>query len=202
MAYQTMTNRSTGYVVLESDWDDITDNFDALNAYFRQELPIQSRIPPMSGIDAAALELVESSDAGTIKPVIYQLRFDDSTDEGAMWVFRMPRGYGSTLTLVGSYKMASANTSKNAVLVAQLAAVSDGDASHSAKAFDSANSLTEAVPDAADESDEFSITLTNADSVAANDWVCLVLYRDADNASDDAAGDFILTSLALHFTLA
>ena len=201
MAFSTMTNRATGYIVLESDWDDITDNFDVLNTdavYLFPDLgPGQV---PASGIVGAAFEIAESSDSGTAKPLIEQLLFDDTTDEGRIWSFRMPRQYGGNPVLVGSYKMAGANVSKTVGLVAQLAAVSDGDAAHSAKAYAAANASTEAVPDDADTSDEFSITLTNDDSVTANDWVSLILYRDVD-ASDDASGDFQLTSLSLNFTL-
>lgn len=157
-------------------------------------LPIEASIPPMSGINAAALELVESSSGATAKPVFYQLRFDASTDEGRMWVFRLNNQVG-TPVLKFSYKMASANTSKNIVMVAQVAAISDGDTSVSAKAFASANSATVSVPDTADVQDEGSITLTNADSMASADWLCLLLYRDADNASDNAAGDAIVNAV-------
>jgi hypothetical protein len=202
MVYKTVTQRSNGFRVTETEWNELIDNFNALNVFFREQLPIAGGMAPLSGINAASLSLVESSGAGTAKPVIYQLAFDDTTDEGRMWVFRMPRGFGVTAKVKGSYKMASANTDKDVVLVAQLAAVSDGDTSHSAKVFDSANSSTERVPDAADTSDEFSITLTNDDSLAADDWVCVVLYRDADNGSDNASGDFQLTSLAVDFDLA
>ena len=200
MAYSTMTNRAAGYIVAESDWDDITNNFDALNSAFRIDLTLTASIVPLSGIDGASLELVESSGAGTAKPVLYGLRFDDSTDEGRMWVAKVPRLFGGNPTLKGSYKMTGANTSKSVGLVCQVAAVSDGD-THSTVEFDTANTLTESVPDTADESDEFEITLTNNDNMAADDWLCIILYRDVD-ASDDAVGDFILTSLALHYTLA
>lgn len=201
MAYSTPSTRSANYIVSNSNWNELVDNFLALNSFFRQELPIAGGIAPLSGLDAAALSLVESSGAGTVKPVIYQLNFDAATDEGRIWMFRMPRGFGVTAKLVGSYKMASANTSDAVVLAAQLAGISDGD-THSTKAFDTENSLTKTVPDNADESDEFSITLTNFDSIVADDWVCIAFRRDADNGSDNAAGDFILTTLAIDFDLA
>lgn len=201
MVYSTPDQRANGFLVTQTEWNELVDNFNALNSFFRQNLPILGRQAPQTG-SVAALSVPESSGAGTWKPLIPTLAFDDTTDEGAMWGFRMPRGFGVTATLVGSYKMASANTAKDVILVAELAGVSDGDSSHSAKVFDSANSLTERVPDTADESDEFSITLTNFDSIVADDWIGLVLYRDADNGSDNAAGDFQLTSLAVNFDLA
>lgn len=201
MAYATMTNRATGYTVVEADWDILTNNFDALNTNNMVNLSIAAGIAPASGVTAAALELLESTGAGTAKPVLYRLLFDAATDEGRMWVFRVPKNYASTPKLVGSYHMASANTTDDVVLVAQVACVSDGDASHTAKVFAAANSLTQTVPDNAGTSDEFSITLTNADSMAANDWVCIILYRDANAAGDTAAGDLCLTSLALTYSL-
>lgn len=201
MAYSTPPTQSANHTVTSTEWNELVNNFLALNSFFRQELPIAGGIAPLSGLNAAALSLVESSGAGTVKPVIYQLSFDDTTDEGRIWIFRMPRGFGVTATLVGSYKMAGANTDDEVVLAAQLAGISDGD-THSTKVFDTENSLTKTVPDSADESDEFSITLTNFDSIVADDWVCLAFRRDADNGSETAAGDFILTTLAVDFDLA
>lgn len=202
MAYITPSTQAAQHKILYTEWNELVNNFLALNSFFRQELPIAGGIAPLSGINAAALSLVESSGAGTAKPVIYQLSFDAATDEGRMWVFRMPRGFGVTAKLVGSYKMASANTSDDVKLKVQVSAVSDGDTSHSAKVFDSEVGITKTVPDAADISDEFSITLTSDDSVAADDWVCVILFRDANHVDDTAAGDFILTSLAVDFDLA
>lgn len=200
MAYSTPDQRSANYLVTAANWNELVDNFNALNSFFRQELPIAGGIAPLSGINAAALSLVESSGAGTAKPVIYQLSLDDTTDEGRMWVFRMPRGFGVTSTVKGSYYMAGANTDDDAVLVAQLAAVSSGDTSRTAKVFDSTNSTTERVPDAAGTEADFSITLTNDDSLTADDWVCIVLYLDASESTH--AGDLNLTTLAVDFDLA
>ena len=198
--YTPTDDRSTGNVITEAIFNELTTNFRVLNSIFRQELPIAGGIAPLSGIAAASLSLVESSGAGTAKPVIYMLSFDDSTDEGRMWTFRMPRGYGVTAKLVGSYKMAGANVDKDAVLICQVSGVSATDADQDAKVFDSTNSTTERVPALAETAGEFSITLTNFDSIAADDWVCLVLYLD--ESASNHAGDFQLTSLAVDFDLA
>jgi hypothetical protein len=152
-------------------------------------LPQQS-IPPMSSINAAALTLTESTSAGTYKPVFYRVAFDDTTDEGRMWLFRPPQTF-TTATLKILYYMSGANTSKNVGWVAYLSAISDTDTSFTANAFDSANTGTTVCPDAAGTVDEASITLTNGDSIAAGDWVCLLLRRNAAVASD-ATGDAIV----------
>lgn len=200
MAYSKMTNRAAGYTVTEGDWDDITDNFDALDAFFELQLPLASSIPPMSGVQAAALDLVESSGAGTAKPVMYRLLFDKTTDEGRMWIFRIPRNYGSTPVLTGSYHTTGANTSKKINVNCQVACISDGDASRTAKVFAATNALDVNVPDAAGTEDIFSLTIANADSMAAGDWCCLLLWNDASGGT--IGQDWALTSLSLTYSLA
>ena len=73
------------------------------------------------------------------------------------------------------YKMASA-TSNGVVIEGRLAAVSDPDATDvDAKAFAAANTAgTSTVPGTAGHMNEISLTLTNADSVAAGDFVVAV----------------------------
>ena len=204
MAFSTPDTHITGYVVTASDWNELVSNDLAINSFFRQNLwPDYEAHAPASGITAAGISVVESSDGGTIKALIPIIGFIGTADEGRMWTCRWPRGYGVTATLVGSYYMTGVNSDDEAVLKAQMAAVSDGDTSMTAKALDSVNTTTHTVPDAVGTADEFSITLTNADSVAANDWVCVVLWRDGDAGTDTAdVGDLALTSLAINFDLA
>lgn len=162
--------------------------------------PNSSGIAPASGLQAAAYSVVQSSGAGTVKPEYPILAFDASTDEGRIWNFMLPRGYGSTITIAGSFYMASA-TSGNVVLAAQLAMISDTDASVSAKVFATENSSTVAVPGAAGTAKVFSITMSNADSAAAQDYGMVAFRRDADNASDTATGDMNLLRADLFFSL-
>lgn len=165
-------------------------------------LPLGAAIlPDGSASNAApALQRVKSS-AGAPTPYFLQLAFDASTEEQCMWSFRMPADYASGLVLKAQYKMASA-TSGNVILEARVAAVSDGDAQDvDAKAFGSANtSATTAVPGTAGHLDEISITLANADSVAAGDYVIVYLNRDAANGSDTATGDLELVACSLQYT--
>ena len=98
------------------------------------------------------------------------------------------------------YYMAGANTTDDIVLACRIAAISDGDASVTAKVFDAVNTATVTVPDAAGTEDVASITLTNNDSMAAGDRIMLLLYRDADAGGDTAAGDCIITAVELQFT--
>jgi hypothetical protein len=198
MAFNAMTNRATGYTVVEADWDKITDNFDALNKGV-VNLYVQSSIPPLSGVQAAGLDLVESSGAGTAKPVIYRLLFDKDTDEGRQWIFRVPDDYGGTPAVKILYYSTGANTSKTCAFNVQVACVSDTDASMTAKVFDTTNAAVTTVPDAAGTADVASVTLTNASSMAAGDWCCLHLWRDV--SADDAANDIAVNVVAFTYTL-
>ena len=203
MAFETRSTHITGYVVTASDWNESVNNDNAINAFFSVALwPELTARAPASGTTAAGISVVESSDGGTNKPLIPIISYDADSDEGRQWTVRWPRGYGVSATLVGSYYMSSANVDDEVELEAYLCALSDGDASATAAAYDSANASTESVPDAAGTVDEFSITLTNADSVAAVDWVNILLLRNGDAGTDTADGDFNLKSLAVNFAFA
>lgn len=201
MAYATQSHVAFGDAWTASQHNVMIDNFSYLNTSFHVQLfPASSGIAPSSGLTAAAFSQVQSSGAGTKKPEWWILSFDAAAIEGRIWQGRIPRGYASTLTVSGQFYMASA-TSGNVVIAAQIAAVSDGDASTTAKVFASANSATVAVPGTAGTAKAFSITMTTADSVAAGDWFDLVIYRDATNGSDTATGDMNLTLADLYFSL-
>jgi hypothetical protein len=174
----------------------IRDNITAL-AQLGRELSLDLSIPPLSDITAAPIDVVESSGAAP-NPVWYRMPLDAAADEGRQWNFILDRKYGSTPVLKVHYYMAGANTSKTVAFNAQIAAISDGDASVTAKVFDAVNTVTVTCPDAAGTEDVASITLTNADSMAAGDRVILLLYRDV--SVDDAAGDCVVTGVELWFS--
>ena len=168
-------------------------------AQLGRDLSLELAIPPLSDITAAPIDVVESSGAAP-NPVWYRMPLDAAADEGRQWNFILDRKYGSTPVLKVHYYMAGANTTDDIVLVCRIAAVSDGDASVTAKVFDAVNSATVTVPDDAGTEDVASITLTNNDSMAASDRIMLLLYRDADAAGDTAAGDCVVTGVELWFS--
>lgn len=136
------------------------------------------------------------SDTTRQRPV---LLFDASTDENIQWTFIAPQGLTGTLTAVLTYIMASATTG-NVIMAVSVEAVTDGDTLDldAADSFDTANtSAATAVPGTAGHIDQLSITLTNADSIAAGDYVRVRVTRDADNASDTATGDLLLLAVEL-----
>lgn len=159
-------------------------------------------MPDGSASNAApALQRVKSS-ASAPTPYFLQLAFDASTEEQVCWTLRMPADYASAPVLKVQYKMASATTG-GVAFEARIAAVSDGDAQDvDAKAFAAANVGTATVPGTAGHLDEVSITMTNADSVAAGDFVVVYLNRDPAHASDTATGDAEVLAVALTYTTA
>lgn len=130
-----------------------------------------------------------------------RLLFDDTTDEIVHWTFRMPENYASAPVLKLQYSMASA-TANEVIVACQVMAVSDGDAAAiDSDSYDTVNTSSAiTVPGTAGYMDEISLTLTNADSAAAGDWVAIKFSRDANNAGDDATGDLELIAASLEFT--
>lgn len=131
------------------------------------------------------------------------LAFDASTDESCYWTGIAPQGFTGTPTLVITYMMASA-TSSAVGFQAQLEAVTDGDATDldAGTSFDTVNnSASTTVPGTAGYIDQISITMTNADSLAAADYFRLSINRDADGSAitDSATGDALVLAVELRY---
>lgn len=126
------------------------------------------------------------------------LAFDAATDENVYWVFVAPQGLTGAITVLVHYIMASA-TSGAVYWQGALEAITPGDAVDldATASFDTANSGNGNVPGTAGYEQAISITMTNADSIAAGDLVRLRLNRDADNASDTATGDAYVLAVEL-----
>jgi hypothetical protein len=171
-------------------------------------LPIGAATPPDNSTNnaAPAIQRVKSSDTASstnTPPYFLQAAFDASADESLMWAFYMPGDYASAPVLDVLYKMASA-TSGSVRFEGRIAAITDGDATDAdAKAFATTNSAGDTVPGTtAGKIGGFSITLTNADSLAAGDFVIVQLRRDADGTTgtDDATGDCEVVGVRLSYT--
>ena len=125
------------------------------------------------------------------------LAYDASTNESAQWSGIAPQGLTGALTAVITYMMASA-TSGDIDWDVSLEAVTDGDAVDldAGDSFDTVNSTDNTtVPGTAGYIDQVTVTLTNADSIAAGDYFRLRVTRDA--ASDTSTGDALLLSVEL-----
>lgn len=119
------------------------------------------------------------------------LAFDTTTSETCYWTFIAPQGLTGTITAVISYAMASATSGGVAFDVA-IEALSTGDATDTdaTTSFDTVNAGNDAsVPGTAGYMEQLSITLTNADSMAAADLVRISVARDVADAADTATGD-------------
>lgn len=151
-------------------------------------LPVQAAKLPTS--NPAALDASETN---------WRLLFDATTSESCVWQFRMPVNYASGLTAKLQYSMASA-TSGTVAWDVYVMAVSDGDAAdintESYATVNTSGGVT--VPGTAGYLDEISVTLTNADSVAAGDFTKIKVGRDV--ATDTATGDAELVCLSLEYT--
>lgn len=142
------------------------------------------------------------SSAAAPSPYFLQMLFDGATrDEQCQWAFRMPDDYASGPVLKCQYKMASATTGA-IILAGRIAAVTPGDSTDvDAKAFGTVNnSAADTVPGTAGFMKEVSITLTNADSLAAGDFVIVWFSRLQSNGSDTASGDLELVACSLSYT--
>lgn len=120
------------------------------------------------------------------------LIFDAASDESAYWTAKAAQGFTGAVTVIVGYMMASATTG-SVRFQGQIEAVTSGDVLDldATTSFDTANSAGDTVPGTAGNYKEVSITMTNADSIAAGDYFRLSINRDADGTSgtDDAAGD-------------
>ena len=100
--------------------------------------------------------------------------------------------------------MASA-TSGTVEFEVEVMAVTDGDSEdiNDPNGWDLRNAGSVTVPGTAGYLDEISITLTHADSVAANDYVKVRVGRDADDGTNDTAtGDAEVVAISLEYTAA
>lgn len=148
---------------------------------------------------APAIQRVKSS-ASAPGAYFLQLAFDASTEEWCTWQFRMPADYASAPVAVVQWKATSA-TSGGVVWDVRVSATTTGDSQDvDAQDFASANTATGTAPGTAGYLLDTSVTLTNADSVAAGDFVVVRLARAAADGSDTATGDAECVGMAITYT--
>jgi len=128
----------------------------------------------------------------------WRLLFDDTTSESAYWQDVITSKYsGETLYVDIYYTMTSA-TSGSVVWNVSIMAITPGDfADINTDSYDTANSVTDAVPSTAGYLAKATITLSNIDSLFGGDYFKIKVSRDAVNANDTAAGDAELIKLVL-----
>jgi hypothetical protein len=125
--------------------------------------------------------------------------FDAAQEERHRWQFDAPGNYASSPVLVITWAMTSA-TGGNVVLTGRVKAVTPGTEDVDAAAFASDNDVTEAVPGTAGYTKQTHISLTNADSLAADDLVQVEFARKGNASSDTAGGDLELLAARLEYS--
>jgi hypothetical protein len=129
--------------------------------------------------------------------------FDDTAEECMVSdTFEMPSQYtGSGLTAVihGFFKSEVTVTDEAVIDIAVEAVTPDSDTLdlEAADSFDTVNSVEIDPPATAGNATSVNNTLTNADSVAAGDFVRIAVRRDTDAAADTATGDFCITHISI-----
>lgn len=121
-----------------------------------------------------------------------------STGQEAFWTIIAPAGLTGAISIVLSYIMATA-TANNTKWEVRVEAVSDGDAVDldAATSFDTLNATGDVVvPGTAGHLDQITLTLTNADSMTAADYVRIGIKRVAPTGTDaTGTADFLSAEL-------
>jgi len=129
--------------------------------------------------------------------------FDDTAEEAiTSKELIMPSQYtGSGLAAIvhGFFKTEIVATDEARIDVAVEAKTPDTDTldMEVAESFDSVNAADVVPGGTAGDPVSKSITLTNADSIAAGDLFRLGIRRDTDHANDTATGDFCITAIEI-----
>lgn len=129
------------------------------------------------------------------------LAFDAAADEAAFWMFRAIN-YASGNVTVGVDWYADTATSGDVVWAVQLAAITPNTDTQDVetKAFATANTATDThLGTTGQRLHRIDVTVSNLDSLAADDDVWIRIARDADNASDTMTGDAVLVGVTVSY---
>lgn len=164
---------------------------------------VKINLPILAATPAASNGAAHKTFAGTNFPVRC-LAFDGgSTDETVYWQTRLPNYGSGNLTLKIMWYADNAS-SGNVVFGAAIAAITPNTDTQDieTKAFATASTVQDAhLGTTAQRLHECSITISNLDSVAADDWVAIQLYRDAsDTVNDTLSNDALVVDVELSYS--
>lgn len=163
---------------------------------------MNAAIPPdgSSGNAAPGMVRIQGTEANPKKHFLIAA-FDAATDEHVHFVLQAPQDYASG-GLVRLKWMTNSASANSVVWGARIGAVTAADADTPVEHAAAAASTTTTAGNATEARRliETTITLANLDSLAAGDMAFLIVYRDADNASDTLAADAELISVAFEYT--
>lgn len=157
------------------------------------------------GLDPAAAQFLSSAFPGLVKngtnfPVA-GLAYDAATEEAAFWSFRAVN-YASGNVTVDVYWYADTASSGDVVWAAQLAAITPNSDTQDVetKSLATANTATDThLGTTGQRLHQIAITVSNLDSVAADDWVWIRLARQAAAGGDTMTGDAILVGATVSY---
>ena len=143
------------------------------------------------------------TNAGSNFPVP-AIAFDASTDQTVYYTFHAVT-YGSGNLTLDIFWYADTASSGNVVWQAQVAAITpDTDTQDiETKAFATLNFVQDThLGTTGQRLHKATITISNLDSIATGDYVCLLIGRDADgtNATDDLTGDAFIVMAKLSYS--
>lgn len=162
---------------------------------------VKIALPPASFIPASSNGGQFKVVAGTNFPV-QSLAFDASTAEAVFAAFRAANYGSGNLTLTLNW-YADTASSGDVIWGAQIAAITpDTDTQDiETKAFATANTVTDShLGTTGQRLHTCSVTISNLDSLAANDLVALRIYRDAAAGGDTMAGDAMLVMAEMSYS--
>jgi hypothetical protein len=132
------------------------------------------------------------------------LAFDAGTDEAAFWKFSADE-YGSGNLTLRIVWYADSASSGDVIWDAQIACITPDTDSQDVetKSLATANSVTDShLGTTGQRLHAATITISNTDSIAADDVVWLRVNRDANNGSDTLTGDAIIILMVVSYTTA
>ena len=159
-------------------------------------------------LDPAAAQFLSTAYPAAVKNgtnfPVFGLAFDATTDESAFWLIRAVNYASGNLTLAIDW-YADTASSGNVVWEAQLAAITpDSDSQDvETKSLATLNFVSDThLGTTGQRVHRATITVSNLDSLAAEDLLFIRIARDANgtNGTDDLAGDAILVLATVSYT--
>ncbi len=129
------------------------------------------------------------------------LAYDAATDEAAFWSFRAVNYASGNLTVDIDW-YADTATSGDVIWDVQIAAITPNTDTQDTetKALATVNSVTDThLGTTGQRLHRATVTVSNLDSLAADDDVWIRVARDANNASDTLTGDALITKVAVTY---
>jgi hypothetical protein len=201
MAYKgTLTHTPVSGAIAPSSWGlEVNANFSALDDYFHMPLFPDSSGQVDASLAAARYSIVSSSAGGTPNVEFPILSFNGTATSGRKWTKSTPPGYTGSLIVRGDYYMPVAG-SATFVLGVRVAAFTVAGTATS-KAFGAQTLGTVTADTHIGAIAAFSITIADADSLAAGVPVQIELERLPTNAGDTEAGTVNVTNVDAYFSL-